>query len=97
MPLDPQIQLKIEQINDCVAGNEINNAIKILLDLVKDYAAKTMFFKEVTILSANYHSLESEKRMGVLSMQDAELKRNKLLMQILSIPDDLVCELQNAA
>jgi hypothetical protein len=92
-----QISTRKEKITDSVFCNEIKNAIKLLLDFVRDYVPRSPYFNEVVILSANFNNLEAEKRQGVIDFKDADLKRNRFLTQILTIPDLIVEELQNAA
>lgn len=91
-----QIITRKESITDSVFCNEIKNAIRLLLDFVRDFVPKSPYFNEVIILSANFNNLETEKRQGIIDIKDAEVRRNRYLTQILTIPDLVMEELQHA-
>lgn len=97
MPGDAQILARVDSINDKVACNDIDKAVKELLDFVKDYSYRSTYYKEALIISADYHKLKDDDRKGIMAPDELRRVRRQLLLQLVSIPDNVLEELPNAA
>ncbi len=73
-----------------IAEDNIRQAIKKLLDFVKDFSDDSADKHEVIIISSNYHRLQRESRTGLINVKDSIQQRNSLLFQMLEFIDDLI-------
>ncbi len=81
-----------------IASDEVPEAMKLLLDFVRDFSDDKEDKKEVIVISHSYNRLERQERRGVLNFELADQQRRKLLYQILDFMDDMMDRLsQNLA
>lgn len=82
------VKRKIE-IRMLIANANIDKAIKRSMDFVHEFSDDNELLNEVTILCGGYNRLNKEIRQNIISYDDADIKRNKLLMSILGLIDDV--------
>ena len=83
------IRERSEEIQLLIASDSIQQAIKLLLDFVKDFSDDKDDVNEVIVLSSGYSRLEKTERRGSLPFDQIEQKRNQLLYQILGLLDSI--------
>ncbi len=84
-----KIRERSEEIHLLIASDSIPQAIKLLLDYVRDFSDDKSDVNEVIVISSGYHRLEKAERRGVLAFEEVELKRNQILYQILGLIDSI--------
>jgi len=80
---------KIEEIVEEVQKNNLPQAIKLLMDANKDYG-KREDKNSLTLLMNRHSSLKQDKTDGIIDSQQAELKQNKIVKDILTYKDKLL-------
>ena len=84
------IEERSTEIRDLLSGGKVPNALKRLMDFVGDFSEDNDYRNEVTVISANFRSVESAERRKQLKFQDAQKERNDLLYQALGLLDQIV-------
>lgn len=87
------IQERTEEIQSLIAADNVPQAIKLLMDFVRDFTADKENVQEVIVISSNYHRLEKIERRGSIPYEQIEQNRSKLLYQILGLIDSIENEL----
>ena len=77
------------EIQDLIAGDNVCQATKRLMDFVRDFSSQKEHLQEVIVISATYNRLDKYERRNTLSFNDLEVKRNQLLFQILDLLDEV--------
>ncbi len=77
------------EIRMLIANANIDQAIKRAMDFVNEFSEDNDLLNEVTIHCGGYNRLNKEIRQNVISYDDADIRRNRLLMNILNIIDDV--------
>ena len=89
MTASNDIGKRAEEIQLNIASDNIPQAIKLLLDFVKDFSEDKDNINEVIVLSSSYNRLDKAERRGTLPFDQIEQKRNQLLYQILGLIDSI--------
>jgi len=76
---------RTEKVRYEIAKGSISTAFEILNEIAKSKENRNA----VIILQNQYQQLKSNERLGLLSFQEASLKRNQILSSILSLLDDI--------
>lgn len=82
------VKRKIE-IRMLIANANVDQAFKRSMDFVHEFSDDNDLLNEVTVLCGGFNRLNKEIRQGIISYDDADIKRNKLLLNILSLIDDV--------
>lgn len=77
-----------EKIRLLVAENKLEDALDLLNQIAHEKKDDELS-KEVTLLEGRLYRLEKRIRKGLISPQDAEVERNKIIDAILEIADEL--------
>ena len=78
------------EIRHLMSSGKVSNSLKRLMDFVSDFSDDKSHRNEVTVISANFRSVEQAERRRSLSFQEAQKERNDLLYQALSLLDEVV-------
>ena len=78
---------RYEEIQLLIADDKIPEAVKRTMDFIRDFSDDKDNVNEVIVISASYTRLEKAERRGVLTFDQAEPQRNKLLYQMLALVD----------
>lgn len=89
MAASNHIQERSEEIQMLIASDSVQQAIKLLLDFIRDFSNDKEDINEVIVISSSYSRLEKAERRGTLPFEQVEIKRNQLLYQILGLLDDI--------
>ncbi|MBL3589539.1 MAG: hypothetical protein DIZ78_08020 [endosymbiont of Escarpia spicata] len=80
-----------QQIQLLFADDNISEAIKRLMDFVRDFSRDNADdLNEVIVISASYNRLNKAERRGTTGFDEIELRRNKLLYQALALMDGVI-------
>ena len=74
-----------QEIHLLVAEDNVPQAVKRLMDFIRDFSEDNERLKEVTVISASYHRLEKLERRGTLSFEKTEQQRNTILFRMLDL------------
>ena len=85
------------EIQLLVAEDSIAEAIKRLMDYVRDFSQEEDPLNEVIVISASYRRLEKAERQGTLEFDTLEQRRNKLLYQALGLMDSVTSQASRLA
>ena len=88
MAASNHIKERSEEIQLLIASDSVQQAIKLLLDFIRDFSNEKEDINEVIVISSSYSRLEKAERRGVLPFEQVEMKRNQLLYQVLGLLDD---------
>lgn len=77
------------EIHELIALDNIPQATKRLLDFVRDFSEENEQLNEAIIICNNCNRLLKQERRMVLSFEQIELQRNRILFQILNFLDDV--------
>lgn len=90
MNIEPNDILKrAEQIEDLISSNRLEQAIKRLLDFVRDFANDSFYKKQVILLSANIIEMKNNQMNNILSYETICLERNRLIMSMLGLVEQI--------
>jgi hypothetical protein len=78
------------EIRNLLGSGKIPDALKRLMDFISDFAEDNEYRNEVTVISANFRSVETAERRKQLKFQEAQKERNDLLYQALGLLDQVV-------
>jgi len=81
-----------EQIEEMVAQNQIEPAIKRLLDFVRDFDIKKMFKPQSLLISANYYEWRKNDQNNTLTRDTLRVERNGIIMSILSLTNEITVQ-----
>lgn len=84
---------RTDEIRDLIFNDKVTQAVKRMMDFVRDFSGDKGDLREVIVISASYHRLEKAERRGTLHFEDLEERRTKLLFQALELIDGIVEEL----
>jgi hypothetical protein len=76
-----------DEIKFLIADDNVLQALKRLLDFVRDFSDDTDHLNEGIVISASYARLEKHERRGTLPFQDVVQQRTQLLYQALALID----------
>ncbi|RRS33347.1 MAG: hypothetical protein OI74_08120 [Gammaproteobacteria bacterium (ex Lamellibrachia satsuma)] len=80
-----------QQIQLLFADDNISEAIKRLMDFVRDFSRDNADdLNEVIVISASYNRLNKAERRGTTAFDEIEQRRNKLLYQALALMDGVI-------
>ena len=81
------VKERSQQIRHLVSENELESAIKRLLDFTFDFkVVNNNYYDKLAItLSANYHSWKKDKQLGVISHEEDSRRLNIIITTILDI------------
>ena len=79
---------RAREIQMHVARNSLDKAINCLLDYVREFSHenRTLYF-EAIVISNNLSEIQSELSIGRLALDEASVKKNRILYQMLSLVD----------
>jgi hypothetical protein len=84
------IRLRRGEIHNLIAEDCVAEAIKRLMDYVRDFAEQDQDpLNEAIVISASFKRLEKAERQGILDFDKLEQKRNRLLYQLLELMDNV--------
>jgi hypothetical protein len=82
---------RYQQIQLLFADDNIGDAIKRLMDFVRDFSRDDKEdLNEVIVISASYKRLDKVERRGTAGFDEIEQRRNKLLYQALALMDGVI-------
>ena len=84
---------RYQEIQTLFARDEVQQAIKRLMDFVRDYSSESNHNENINdaiVISAAFSRLEKHERRGILAISDVEQERQKLLYKALGLLDDVV-------
>jgi phenylalanyl-tRNA synthetase alpha subunit len=79
-----------QEIQMLVADDEVPQAVKRLMDFVREFSKNKDDLNDIIVISASYNRLEKHERRGTLPTSEVEQQRNQLLYRALSLLDDIV-------
>jgi len=77
------------EIRMLIVNADIDKAIKRSMDFVHEFSDDNELLNEVTVLCGGYNRLNKEIRQSLITYDEADTKRNRLLMKILNLIDDV--------
>jgi hypothetical protein len=77
------------EVQELVGDDRIVDAIKRLMDLLRDFSDNRELVQEVIVLSAKYKRLEKAERQRTLTYDELERQRTPMLFQVLQIVDQV--------
>jgi hypothetical protein len=91
MPAANDIKERHFEVQMLFAEDNIDQAVKRLMDFVRDFAQDSSeHVNETIVISSSFSRLEKAERRGTLSYDEAEQKRNKLLYQALDLMEEVI-------
>lgn len=88
MPEPNDIGKRYQEIQFLVAEDNVPQAVKRLMDFIRDFSDDTECLNEVIVISSSYHELKKEYRKGVVPFEQYEQRRNRILFWMLGLLDD---------
>ena len=77
------------EIRMLIANANVDKAIIRAMDFVNEFSDDNDLLNEVTVHCGGYNRLNKEIRQNIISYDEADIRRNKLLLNILNIIDDV--------
>ena len=77
------------EIQFLLAEDNVSQAIKRSMDFVRDFGNHRDLLNEVIVISGNYNRIKNNSRRGLLAVDEADPKFNKLLYQLLDLLDQV--------
>jgi hypothetical protein len=77
------------EIELLIADDNIAEAVKRLMDYVRDFSADNEDLNEVIVISANFKRLEKAERRGMIDFDEVGSRRDKLLYQVFGLMDSV--------
>ncbi|MCI5158200.1 MAG: hypothetical protein D3906_07110 [Candidatus Electrothrix sp. AUS1_2] len=91
MPATNDIKKRHSELQMLFAEDKIPEAIKRLMDFVRDFSQDdTDTLNEVIVISSNFSRLEKAERRGTLNYDEVDQKRAKLLYQSLELMEAVI-------
>ncbi|CAK8711404.1 MAG: hypothetical protein CDV28_11819 [Candidatus Electronema aureum] len=91
MPAANDIKERHSEVQMLFAEDNINEAVKRLMDFVRDFSQDNSDnLNEVIVISSSFSRLEKAERRGTLSYDEVDQKRNKLLYQALDLMETVI-------
>ena len=81
------ISNRVYEIHTLVAADNIQGAVKKLMDYVRDFSDDHENLNEVIVISANFARLDKELRRRTIDFDEHSKRRNNLLYQMLALID----------
>ena len=78
-------QYRKNEIHQLVADDNLNRAIRRLMDFIRDFAEGTHLQAEAISVSADHTRFVREERKGILDRNDVSLIRNRIIHRILEV------------
>lgn len=78
---------KKTEIIQLITSNESQEAIRLTMDLAKDYD-RQLYFKAINI-AREWHDLEQEISAGTMARDQEHAEKNKLITRVLNILDSI--------
>jgi hypothetical protein len=85
------------EIELLIADDNIAEAVKRLMDYVRDFSADNEDLNEVIVISANFKRLEKAERRGMIDFDEVGSRRDKLLYQVFGLMDTVTGALGGVA
>lgn len=79
-----------DEIRELIANNEGIEAVKKLMDFVRDFSENRRHLDEVTVISADLRQLESELRRERIKFAAARKIRNSIIFSSLELMSTVV-------
>lgn len=79
------ISKRMDEIQNLIASDNIQGAVKKLMDFVRDFTQDHEYLHEVIVISANIKKLDTELRRRIINSEEHTKKRNELLYQMLEL------------
>lgn len=75
-----------ERLGELIRSNQIQEAIKEMSRLLKDSPK----LNELIVHSARYNELKEQIRLGTIDFENAQVAKNKILMALLDLSDEII-------
>ena len=76
---------RTEEIYDLVSDDHVEQALKRILDFVKDFSSDREYQNEVVIAIGEYKGIKGTLRRGEIDWKEAGSERRKLLLRVLGL------------
>lgn len=83
------IASRAHEIRILIASDDMQNAIKKLLDYIQDFSGISESRNEAIVISSNLNNLKRESRRKTINSEQYAERRNKLLYQMLELVDEV--------
>lgn len=93
----PDIKERRVEIELLIADDNIGEAVKRLMDYVRDLSTDKEDLNEVIVISANFKRLEKAERRGLIDFDEVGSRRDKLLYQVFGLMDSVTSALGGVA
>ena len=80
---------RAQLIQTLIADDRVPEAVKMLLDFVRDFSEDKEDVNEVIVISSSYNRLDKAERRRTLPYEQIEERRNQLIYQILGLLDSI--------
>ena len=74
-----------QEIRDLVANGEVGEAIRKLMDFVRDFSRNEDHLDEITVVSADHRALEAENRRNPMPYSRLAKERQKIVYKALAL------------
>ncbi|MEM7574773.1 MAG: ATP-binding cassette domain-containing protein [Bacteroidota bacterium] len=81
----PDLNSRSREIKTLVAEDNLNRAIRRLLDFIRDYCEGSSIQSDAILVSAGHKRLVREERMNMIDFEAASRSRNKIIDQVLGV------------
>jgi hypothetical protein len=86
------ITAKHQRIQQSIASDDIESAIKLSMDFARDFSSDNESLHEIIVISNSYNRLNKDERRGILEYDKADNKRVNLLFKMLDLLDSITQE-----
>lgn len=80
-----EFEARSQEIHQLVSDDNLNRAIRRLLDFIRDFADESELQAEVILVSANHKKYIREERQNLIDFNSATQIRSRIINQILEI------------
>ncbi len=78
---------RIKEIHEFIVHDSIDHAIKRSLDYVNEFSKSKEDLYFIIVISSEYNDLVKNLRMGNIDLDYRDIKRRRLLLQLLELLD----------